>query len=179
LCQAFLVPYRGERSGQEPRAHSIEDPIPTVTTVNGHALIEPYIVPLNHGEADSRAYPVRRPMPTLTSLDAWALVEPCLVKYYGTADARPIDEPLGTVTSRDRFGLVIPARRGYKLGIRFRMLQPHELAGAMSFPDGYHFAGSRQLKVRQIGNAVAVRLARALFREILLEHLGRRTLPAA
>jgi DNA (cytosine-5)-methyltransferase 1 len=178
FCQPLLVPYRGERNGQEPRAHSIHDPVPTVTTLNGHALIEPYIVPLNHGGEDSRAYPVHRPMPTLTSLDAWALVEPCLVKYYGTADARPIGEPLDTVTSRDRFGLVIPEKKGYKLDIRFRMLQPHELAGAMSFPHGYHFAGSRELKVKQIGNAVAVRLAQALFREILSDQLGPRTRPA-
>ncbi len=78
-CQPFLVPYRGERSGREPRAHS--NPVPTVTTVNGHTLIEPYIVTLNHGEQDSIAYPVHSPMPTLTSLDAWALVKPCLALY--------------------------------------------------------------------------------------------------
>ncbi len=70
-------------------------------------------------------------------------------------------------------------KKGYKLDIRFRMLQPHELAGAMSFPGDYQFAGSRELKVKQIGNAVAVRLARALFREILSDQLGRRTPTAA
>jgi DNA (cytosine-5)-methyltransferase 1 len=53
------------------------------------------------------------------------------------------------------------------LDIRFRMLQPHELAAAMGFPDGYAFAGNRGEQVRQIGNAVAVNLARALCRSLL------------
>jgi DNA (cytosine-5)-methyltransferase 1 len=42
------------------------------------------------------------------------------------------------------------------------MLQPHELARAMSFPKGYKFHGNREQVVKQIGNAVPVNLAKAL-----------------
>jgi DNA (cytosine-5)-methyltransferase 1 len=42
------------------------------------------------------------------------------------------------------------------------MLQPHELALAMSFPAGYQFTGNRAEQVKQIGNAVPVGLARAI-----------------
>lgn len=42
----------------------------------------------------------------------------------------------------------------YALDIRFRMLQPHELAAAQGFPRGYEFAGNKTQRVRQIGNAV-------------------------
>ncbi len=47
------------------------------------------------------------------------------------------------------------------------MLQPHELAGAMSFPKHYIFNGSREQQVKQIGNAVPVRTARALCEAVL------------
>jgi DNA (cytosine-5)-methyltransferase 1 len=68
-----------------------------------------------------------------------------------------VNEPLDTITAQDRFALVEP--RG--MDIRFRMLQPQELAQAMGF-DGYEFAGTKTDQVRQIGNAVAVRTAEAL-----------------
>jgi DNA (cytosine-5)-methyltransferase 1 len=55
------------------------------------------------------------------------------------------------------------------MDIHFRMLQPHELAAAMGFPKTYHFVGNREQKVKQIGNAVAVGLARALCSTILSE----------
>jgi DNA (cytosine-5)-methyltransferase 1 len=53
------------------------------------------------------------------------------------------------------------------------MLQPHELAAAMSFPRGYRFAGTRDEQVRQIGNAVAVETAKALAREMIVACLGK------
>ncbi|MGH9824058.1 MAG: DNA cytosine methyltransferase, partial [Blastocatellia bacterium] len=56
---------------------------------------------------------------------------------------------------------------GAILDIRFRMLQPHELARAQGFPDDYVFTGNREERVRQIGNAVAVNTAKSLCRELL------------
>jgi DNA (cytosine-5)-methyltransferase 1 len=53
------------------------------------------------------------------------------------------------------------------IDILFRMLQPHELAAAMSFPREYKFAGNREAKVKQIGNAVPVNTATALCSAIL------------
>jgi DNA (cytosine-5)-methyltransferase 1 len=83
-----------------------------------------------------------------------------------------VDEPLKTQTSRDRFGLVQPMvfeseGKKYVLDIRFRMLQPHELARAMSFPKDYKFSGNREQVVKQIGNAVPVNLAQALCTALL------------
>jgi DNA (cytosine-5)-methyltransferase 1 len=68
-----------------------------------------------------------------------------------------VNEPLDTVTSKDRFALVQPQG----MDIRFRMLQPHELAAAMGFA-GYVFTGTKTEQVKQIGNAVAVEPAEAL-----------------
>jgi DNA (cytosine-5)-methyltransferase 1 len=103
----------------------------------------------------------------LTSADSWALVDPFLVEYYGTGSASSVDDPLKTQTGRDRFGLVQSMvfesnGKRYLLDIRFRMLQPHELAGAMSFSKDYKFVGTRKQVVKQIGNAVPTELAKAL-----------------
>ena len=51
---------------------------------------------------------------------------------------------------------------GMVLDIHFRMLQPHELAAAMSFPKTYKFTGTREEVVKQIGNSWAGELSKAL-----------------
>jgi DNA (cytosine-5)-methyltransferase 1 len=61
---------------------------------------------------------------------------------------------LPTVTANDGFGLVELEVTRYYLDIRFRMLQPGELARAQGFPDAYQFAGTKKEQVKQIGNAV-------------------------
>jgi DNA (cytosine-5)-methyltransferase 1 len=47
-----------------------------------------------------------------------------------------------------------------------RRLRTAELAALQSFPRGYHFAGSRRDRVRQIGNAVPPLLARAMVQSV-------------
>jgi DNA (cytosine-5)-methyltransferase 1 len=173
VCEPFLVRYQGDHKGQndgERRTHSLEQPLPVQDTSNRYGLCQPFIVTLNHGGKDLRSYSLDNPMPTVTTIDAWGVVEPFLMKYYGTGTSKSIDDPIDTITAKDRFGLVIPEMHGYRLDIRFRMLQPHELARAMSFPDAYKFAGNREEKVRQIGNAVAVETAAALTGSILRQY---------
>jgi len=144
------------------RCHSIDSPLPTVTGANRGelGLIEPFVLPQQSGGVP-RA--VSDPLPTLSTRGAVSLVQPFLVRYQGTGGAESVDKPLPTVTSRDRFGLVEPQ----KLDINFRMLQPHELAAAQGFPDGYQFCGTRTETIKQIGNAVPVGTAQALCDAIL------------
>lgn len=162
VAQPFIV-----QMDMGGRLQNIEEPLNTLTSADARALVEPFIILVNHGN-DQRAHSIDEPMRTITSVDAWALIEPYLIKYYGGENgAQSLDEPLDTIVGRDRFGIVIPELDGAILDIRFRMLQPHELAAAMSFPDDYHFAGNREQKVKQIGNAVAVNTARALCKALL------------
>lgn len=166
LVEPFLVEYHGGEGG-ERRSKSIDEPLPTLTTAKHLGLVEPFIIPVNHGK-DERSHSIDEPMRTVTSVDAWALIEPYLVKYYSNGDnVQSIDEPMPTITGRDRVGIVIPELNGAVLDIRFRMLQPHELARAMSFPQDYQFSGNREEKVKQIGNAVPVMLAKALCKSLL------------
>jgi DNA (cytosine-5)-methyltransferase 1 len=162
LCQPFLIhaTHHGER-----KIHSVQDPVPTVTAAKRGelALIEPFIVQLDHTKAgdERKAHDVSKPMPTVTTADAWGLAEPFICKYYGTGTVSSVEEPLDTVTTKDRFLLIMPDGKEARLDIRFRMLQPHELAGAMGFPSDYKFDGNREQRVKQIGNAVPVNLADA------------------
>ena len=234
--EPFIVPFYGERDGQDPRTRDINEPAPTVTTHGRMGVAEPFIVSAAHGgntnpprdineplgavlgspkfgvaqpcvvnmkgkskarsvdeptysqttkehqavfepfvlgqQSGATARPVGEPVPTIAGRGAVSLItgnlRPYIVKFYGNgASVADIGDPLATVTSKDRFGLCIP-KMGIILDIRFRMLQPHELAAAMSFPKKYEFSGNREAKVKQIGNAVPLKTAKALARAILM-----------
>ena len=142
----------------------MDDPLGTLTAGGTHsALCEPFIIhSTHHGERPG--HPVSQPTPCITGAHRGelALIESFIVKYYATGGARPVTQPIDTISTRDRFGLVQPQADGHRLEILFRMLQPHELAAAMSFPAGYQFTGTRESQVKQIGNAVPVLTAEAL-----------------
>lgn len=169
LVQPFVVQVnhgenRNNGRGNGGRVRDLEQPLPTVCAgANGLGIAEPFIVPQN-GQAPPRS--VDRPLGVITTTSRGVgVVEPFMVRYHGTGGAESVDDPVPTLTARDRLGLAEPD--GTRVDIRFRMLQPHELARAMSFPDDYRFAGNRGEVVRQIGNAVPVRIAEALCTEIL------------
>lgn len=144
---------------------SIQRPLRTVTTARcgAMALCKPALLPQ---QSDGRLRPVSEPAPTVAAAGAIGMVEPYLVKFYGTGGAASIRNPLDTVTAKERFGLVRPvveiAGERYQIDIRFRMLQPHELSMAQGFRRYYQFTGNKTEVVKQIGNAVPRRLARAL-----------------
>jgi len=167
LAEPFIIhsTHHGERPG-----HSIDNPLPTITCARRGemALIEPYLVKYhgNHSgriDGTKRVHSIDNPLAAVDTSNRFGLCEPFVVKYYGTANAKSLDGPLDTVTSKDRFMLVEPTtgKTVAELDILFRMLQPHELAAAMSFPKSYQFTGTREQQVKQIGNAVPVKLARA------------------
>ncbi len=169
LVEPFLVRYHGNHPGKndsERRTHSVDNPLPTLDTSNRYALCEPFIT-IMKGQSKTRE--LDRPLPAITTNPHLYLCEPFITMYYGQSKASSINEPLDTITTRDRFGLVEPCTDGETVyDIRFRMLQPHELAAAMSFDKGYLFSGNKTDKVKQIGNAVPVRTAAALCQSLLV-----------
>lgn len=183
-AEPFLVRY----NGGDNRFHSINEPVPTLdcsnryglvqpliaemygtggcrstdkplsaVTCSGahHALVEPMFIPQQSG---GTVKPVSNPLPTIAGAGAISIVEPLVMEYYGNGQCQPISKPLGTVTCKDRFALLKPEN----CRIGFRMLQPHELAAAQSFPDWYTFTGTKADTVKQIGNAVCPKMAEAL-----------------
>lgn len=119
-------------------------------------------------ESDVEPWRISGPISTTPRSGANSLIRAFIVKYYGTGAAVSVDDPLDTITTKDRFGLVTTCPgKHFGIDILFRMLAPHELAAAMSFRKGYIFSGTHAEQVQQIGNAVPVKLARALVGEIL------------
>lgn len=168
IVQPFIVPI-DHTGGESTPSNSIEHPLSTVTTEARHGLIQPFLLPQ---QSCGALRPVSEPSPTIATAGAIGLVSPYLVSYYGTGGAKPIDRPLDTVTTKDRFGIVMPTvvieGQTYRVRLRWRMLQPHELAAGQSFPKGYRFSGNKTEQVKQIGNAVPPALAAALMRASLI-----------
>ena len=149
----------------------LQEPMNTITCTHGtHGYVEGSIEPLFVPQQSAGSVkPVDNPLPTISTAGAISLVEPMISAYYGSNDGcKPVSETLDTVTTKDRFELLegrlirMPDGQTYKLDITFRMLQPHELAAAMSFPKDYKFKGNKTEQIRQIGNAVCPKLAEAL-----------------
>lgn len=167
LCQPFLTRFHGGKDSAK-RVHDVDGPLPVVDTSNRYGLVEPFILPQQQGRPGQlRVKSVEKPLSTLTTTGAEQLVEPFIVKYFGQSNAQSINEPLATVTTKDRFGLVEIFKKTPGLDIRLRMLQPHELAAAQSFPSDYKFSGNKGEVVKQIGNAVPGNVAKALCRELI------------
>ena len=139
------------------------------------------MVSTNHGDGDRRrCSSVNDPMRTVTGTRGEGLIEPFVIEYYGTENMAGVNNPLPTVTAKDRFALVegqIVER--YFLDIRFRMLQPRELARAQGFPESYVFTGNKAQQVKMIGNAVPPNSAMNLVLACLAESADATVVRAA
>lgn len=170
----FVLPRNGAFRGLHSNSTYQPDdrPLHTVTAKNhdGH-LVWPFLVPYKSEREGQRprTHDIEEPYPTVTATGSDPyLARPFLVEYYGNSDAQSIEEPLPTVTTKDRHALCIPDLYPWGLDLRYRMLQPRELAAAQGFPDDYDFAGNKTETTKQIGNAVPVNLGKALIKRLLL-----------
>lgn len=192
IAEPFLV--HSAHGGKRP-ARSVRQPLPTVAGNRGDlALIEPSILP-QHGGGAMRS--VKRPVPTIATAGVLHLVEPFLVLYYGTGKSASLKKPLPTVTTKDRFALCCPVvikdGKIARVRIRWRILEPQELAAAQGFRRDYRFFGAVRKRgkvvdirenankgdvVKQIGNAWPHNLARALMLGVLTQQADIRPLLA-
>lgn len=126
------------------RVRNVEDPLPTLVTTT-----RPGLLMRNNGGGAEMVTPLHEPARTMTTKGHQSLLMP----YYGNGQAQPVARPVPTVPTRDRFALVDPDEVVDDCG--FRMLEPHEIAAAMAFPDGYipdHL--TKKDRVKLAGNAV-------------------------
>ncbi|SDL78917.1 DNA (cytosine-5)-methyltransferase 1 [Modicisalibacter muralis] len=168
LVSAFLAKHFTGVVGDDLR-----NPVPTVTATDHNALVAANLVNLKGADRGGRD--LREPMPTVCAGGTHAAaVAAFLAPYYGSGSGetgRDLRAPAPTVTTKDRFQLItvlIDGERYVITDIGMRMLQPHELAAAQGFPDGYKFAEvngrpvPKYVQVRLIGNSVCPPLARAI-----------------
>lgn len=128
-------------------------PPPEVRTRTVRDILDPDGTwPMTPLFVETRAEPtVRRARDAIATLGEDAEF---LIVYYGSGGDKSwqsLDVPLRTVTTVDRFALVKKEQGCWKM----RMLQPQELARAMSLPDEHVFPhGSRRDRVKVCGNGV-------------------------
>lgn len=131
--EAAIVPYYSQGN-----ASPVAEPVPTVTTVDRHALVVPPFV-LGY---------YTRPTGQQAAISG-------------------VDEPMPTQSTQPRHYLVQPGEIPAVEECGFRMLQPHEIQAAMAFPADYQVLGNKREQVRQLGNAVTPPAMRILMQRVV------------
>ena len=159
--ESFMI---GQHGGAVPRP--VGDPVPTIAGAGAISLSTPSLIVVNHGDSSKGGRPphsVDEPLPTVVATDSrFHLVETA-------AAGVDLSDPAVIEGLRAK-RLVLINGVLHMLDISFRMLEPVELARAMSFDDEdyrYEFTGTKTEITKQIGNSVPVRTATALISALL------------
>ncbi len=108
--EPFIVPIGyGERKGQKPRIHSIENPLPTIVGSGKHYLCAPALIQYHSETAkgETRGQAIKDPIMTVDGSNRYGLVTSFLSKFYKSGTGQDIREPLHTITtSAGHFGEV-------------------------------------------------------------------------
>lgn len=108
--EPFIVPIGyGEREGQAPRLHSIDNPLPTVVAGAKHYLCAPALIQYHSETAahEVRGQGIMDPIMTVDGSNRYGLVTGFLSKFYKSGTGQDMREPLHTITtSPGHFGEV-------------------------------------------------------------------------
>jgi DNA (cytosine-5)-methyltransferase 1 len=137
---ALVTPYYGNST-----AKSVNEALPTVTTVDRHALVMRNNS--SRGDGAEMTTPAREVLRTVTTTGHQSLLTP---GDLAAAEAQ-VDDVL------------------------FRMLEPSEVIAAMAFPAEYVVLGNRREQVRMAGNAVTPPAARDLVAAVVEALTGEET----
>ncbi len=108
--EPFLVPTGyGERNGQAPRVHDINEPVPTVVGAGKHQLADPLLAPFTAtNTSNSVGAPACDPVHTVTTAGNQMLITPHLVEcnHSGGGHITDAREPYKTITAKHTGGIV-------------------------------------------------------------------------
>lgn len=139
--QSLVVPLRANGNAYDPEQQALG-------AVTAGGLHHGLLMRNNSGGAEM-VTPTDEPARSITTKGHQSLLMP----YYGQSIPRPTDRPMPTVTTKDRCAVIDPDTVVDDCG--FRMLEPHEIAAAMAFPEGYIPATlTKKDRVKLAGNAV-------------------------
>lgn len=110
VVEPYIVPIGyGERKGQQPRVHNIENPLPTAVGSGKHYLCAPALIQY-HSETvpgEVRGQNLEAPVMTVDGSNRYGLTSAYLVQFNNHCDGRDITEPIPTITAGDgHFGEV-------------------------------------------------------------------------
>jgi DNA (cytosine-5)-methyltransferase 1 len=104
VCDPLMTPYViCNNAGNAP--HSMDDPVPTVTTGGRNILAAPTLIQYHteQSEKEVRGQTIDDPIQTVDAANRYGLSSVFLSEYYGNArDGIGIREPMQTITSKDR-----------------------------------------------------------------------------
>lgn len=112
--EPFIVPVGyGEKKGQKPRVHDINDPLSTVVSSTKQYICDPLVTPYHmHNHSNAVGTDMRDPVNTVTGVGAQMVIEPKATPYIicNNAGNAPhgMDEPIPTVTTGGRNILITP-----------------------------------------------------------------------
>lgn len=107
LATPAVAPFvQANRENNTP--HSIDDPIPGMTTATGGGVgvVTPFVMAMGGGGEPRSA---DDPLPTIVGKGGGSVTMPFLDPYYGNSVPASVDQPVPTVTTKDRHGLVTPS----------------------------------------------------------------------
>ena len=111
--QPYIVPTGyGERKGQAPRVHDIEEPLPTVVGSGKHNLCKPVLAPFTAtNTSNSVGAPAGDPVHTVTTAGNQMLVTPYLAEcnHAGGGHVADVRGPYKTITAKHTGGIVAPS----------------------------------------------------------------------
>lgn len=109
----FIVPTGyGERTGQAPRVHDIDAPVPTVVGTGKENLCRPLLAPVTvTNTSNSVGGTVGAPVHTVTTAGNQMLVTPFLAEcnHSGGGHIAPVGDAHKTITAKHTGGIVAPA----------------------------------------------------------------------
>ena len=182
LTTANIVRYYGGAD----QHNSVEAPLPTVTTMERHGLIESHLCVFQN---NMDCKPMDEPMPSITSVGKMAIVKTKIVKYepgselgYWPKIREMLNKYCGyNLADNELLLIAINGGYGFVYDIGMRMLEPRELYRAHGFPEDYiiefDYAGNiypRSEQVARCGNSVPPPLAEAMVRANLPEWCERK-----
>ncbi|MCS6101393.1 DNA cytosine methyltransferase [Shewanella baltica] len=171
-AEAMIVPFITEfANASSQRNMPADEPLRTICAQvkGGHfGLVTSHMIKMR---GTNIGFPTDEPVHTITAGgNHIGEVRTFLMKYYGQGIGQDINQPLHTIRTGDCFGLVMVRGEAYQIiDIGLRMLEPHELFAAQSFPSDYiievDHTGKKYSKAKQVarcGNSVPPLLAAAL-----------------
>lgn len=107
--EPFIVPIGyGERKGQAPRVHDINEPLSTVVGSGKQYLAMPSLIQYHTEQTEKvRGQGLDDPIMTLDAANRYGLSEAYLTEYYQTGRPLDVNSPMHTQTTKDREGVVM------------------------------------------------------------------------
>lgn len=122
-AEPFIVPRGyGEKQGQAPRVHDINDPLPTQVGTSKHYVCDAQIVPyIMSNNSNNAPHGMGEPLPTGTTGNRNYICAPHLIQYHSEQSAKEVrgqslDKPINTLDGSNRYGLSMPYLTKYFSG---------------------------------------------------------------